>query len=613
MAYDIHEILSRVSIVDYISKFVPLKKKGNNHWGICPFHNEKTPSFSVSEEKKLFKCFGCGIGGNVITFAKEYEKIEFPQALKLLADFAGIEEKAGSYEKKDPRKELKQDLYYLQNKVASVYQEALPRHPEAVEYLKSRRILPETASKLGIGYAPNVLRFLEGQLITSGITPESGRKIHSLLEESGLVYAKEGNTMNRFRGRIIFPIRDINGQTAAFGGRILGTDGNYAKYINSPENPVFEKKNILYHLYEAREEIRKEKNVYLVEGYFDVAGLVNQSVENVVAPMGTSFTDHQARLLKRYTEKVSIFFDNDPAGLEAAYKACVILRRNKIDINVIRIPDKYAGMDPYDISIISGKEELYSILDDPMSEIDFLLWYFFSKKYNTEKMEEKRKAIETFFEYLKDVDTQWEKEEFLRKASEKTSLSLDSIKNDFSTIEKNLPQVQEKTKRPPITNIFSGKYRHYEFELLGLFLRFPEFWEKESAVRSIIWNHEDLYLLYSFFRDRLKVGVYWPWEELWKASEEITSVELSSLLAEFIMGERIQFDKDNYREYLDSFQTILGRLRLGNMDDLYQEKKRLIRTHIIEQDDEVSIFLGNLVKEIKLLEKKMHLKSIPKE
>lgn len=599
MAFDIDDIINRVSIVDYISKYVTLKKKGANHWGLCPFHNEKTPSFTVSEDKKIFKCFGCGKGGNVLSFVHEYEKVEWGEAIRMLADYAGIKEIDSPYKKKkDLKKDKKEKYYLIQKKIAEIFHKELFQSQLAKEYLKNRKITKQTVEHLKIGFAPDSFRFIESKIFSNeNQTAERQKEWNTILTQCGLITEKNGTTYNRFRNRIIFPIADGSGNISGFGGRTLESDSKFAKYLNSPESLVFEKKNILYHLYQAKDFIRKEKNVYLVEGYFDVAGLVNSGIMNTVAPMGTSFTENQARILKRYSDKVSIFFDNDGAGIEAAFKAVKILRMFKFEIFVIRIPEKFEGKDPYDLSIDLPVEEFFSILDDPLNEIQFVLWYFFSKKYNIQKIEEKRKSINEFFAYIHRIETNWEQEDFIKKGSEVLSIPYDIFKEDFHSVQspnEGLPEKQFQSAQPKTLKPFTR-----EKELLALLLRFPEFWEKKEALTKIIWKDENTELLYSFFRDRLADGEFWHWDELNKVFNLLPE-NLGNLLAEIIYQYEDQLGKDAKAEdYLKSFQSIMLSIKITEIDEKIKDLKTSIKMKEMMKEDieEESIEIGNLIRE----------------
>ncbi|MBN8221398.1 MAG: DNA primase, partial [Spirochaetes bacterium] len=296
MASDADRIIAALPVENYIGRFVALKRKGNNLWGLCPFHGEKTPSFSVSPQKGIYKCFGCGVGGNVITFAKEYNKLSFVEALKLLAEFAGIElshqpRRPGE----DDRKKALLELHLWAHKL---YQSSYA-NSDAERYSNSRGIHPRSAQVFELGYAPDTQRFLETKLNERYRNePDLLAKAIENLTVIGLTGRNDHDTYNRFRDRWIFPIKDLRGQVIAFGGRLVREKENAGKYVNSPETPLFNKGTSVYRLGEAAQAIRREGLAILCEGYLDVLGLFETGLENAIAPLGTAFTAEQAKQVK---------------------------------------------------------------------------------------------------------------------------------------------------------------------------------------------------------------------------------------------------------------------------------------------------------------------------
>ncbi|MBR3718544.1 MAG: DNA primase, partial [Firmicutes bacterium] len=304
------EIRSRCNIVDVVSPLVSVKRAGSNYKGCCPFHKEKTPSFVVSETKQIFTCFGCGKSGDVIKFIQEYYNLSFPEAVRRLAAQYGIEID-DSYERQSKKKEG----YYTVNSAAARFffnaftQKANPGY----DYMKGRGIQPQTITKFGIGYADTEWRSLSDYLLGQKIDAE-------ILTELGLSSrsSKDGKLYDKFRGRVMFPIFNTMGKVIGFGGRtIIGDD---AKYLNSQESFIFEKKRNLYGLNLSKTEIQEQGYAILVEGYMDVVGLYQGGIRNVCAALGTALTPEQAQLLKRYTKKVVLCLDSDAAGIKAAIR-----------------------------------------------------------------------------------------------------------------------------------------------------------------------------------------------------------------------------------------------------------------------------------------------------
>ncbi|MGG2398276.1 DNA primase [Pseudomonas sp. SH1-B] len=314
----IDDLLNRTDIVDVVSSRIQLKKTGKNYSACCPFHKEKTPSFTVSPDKQFYYCFGCGAGGNALGFVMDHDQLEFPQAIEELAKRAGMDvprEESGRGHK--PRQPVDSPLYPLLNAAAEHYRQALKSHPQrkyAVEYLKGRGLTGEIARDFGLGFAPpgwdNLLKQLGGDALQQKVMIDAGLLIEN---------AENGRRYDRFRDRIMFPIRDSRGRVIAFGGRVLGDDK--PKYLNSPETPVFHKGQELYGLFEARKYNRDLDEIMVVEGYMDVIALAQQGLRNAVATLGTATSEEHLKRLFRIVPSVLFCFDGDAAGRNAAWRA----------------------------------------------------------------------------------------------------------------------------------------------------------------------------------------------------------------------------------------------------------------------------------------------------
>ncbi|MBM6948899.1 DNA primase [Mordavella massiliensis] len=329
----IEEVRSRNDIVDVIGSYVKLQKKGSSYFGLCPFHNEKSPSFSVSRDKQMYYCFGCGAGGNVFTFLMEYENFSFVEALKFLADRAGVQLPQEEYSAEAKRRaDLRTSILEV-NKLAAKYFYAQLRSPQgktAWDYLRGRQLGEDTILAFGLGYANKYSDDLYRYLKTKGYTDE-------LLAQAGLISIDEKHgPYDKFWNRVMFPIMDANSRVIGFGGRVMG-DGK-PKYLNSPETPVFDKSRNLYGLHRARSS--RKPYFLLCEGYMDVISLHQAGFTNAVASLGTALTPGHASLIKRYVQEVYLTYDSDEAGTKAALRAAPILREAGITARVIR-------MDPY--------------------------------------------------------------------------------------------------------------------------------------------------------------------------------------------------------------------------------------------------------------------------
>ena len=333
----IEEVVSRNDIVDVISGYIKLKKSVSSYVGLCPFHNEKSPSFSVSGTKQMYHCFGCGVGGNVITFVMEYENYTFPEAVKMLADRAGIALPVMEYSGEDRReRDIKTKLLEINKIAATFYYHQLksPAGQSGLDYLKKRQLSDKTINTFGLGYAPQLTGDLYRMLKEKGYDDE-------LLKESGL-FTYEKGIREKFWNRVIFPIMDINNKVIGFGGRVMG-DGK-PKYLNSPETKLFDKSKNLYGLNVARSS--RKNNLIICEGYMDVISMHQAGFNQAVASLGTALTPGHARLMKRYTDNVLITYDSDEAGVKAALRAIPILKEAGLSTKVINMrpykdPDEF--------------------------------------------------------------------------------------------------------------------------------------------------------------------------------------------------------------------------------------------------------------------------------
>ncbi len=354
----IEEIKSKCNIVDVIGRQVQLKKTGGNHKGLCPFHNEKTPSFVVSEDKQIFTCFGCGATGDVIEFTQRYNNLDFQGAIEKLADEHGIELKNAGFASQGK----KARLYELNREAATFFYRCFATAPnKAASYMKSRGLEPDVLRKFGIGYADDEWQSLYELLKGKGYEDE-------LLLSLGLVSSSNNRIYDKFRDRVIFPIINTSGKVVGFGGRAIG-DG-MPKYLNSQESSVFLKKNNLYGLNLTRQDINREDCAILVEGYMDVISLYHHGVRNVSASLGTALTESQAAMLKRYTDNIVLAYDADEAGQTAALRGMDILYSAGCNVKVLDIPN---GKDPDDFIRMNGREAFSELVKQALPFMDYKL------------------------------------------------------------------------------------------------------------------------------------------------------------------------------------------------------------------------------------------------
>lgn len=413
----IEEVRIKNDIVDVVSGYVKLQKKGSNHWGCCPFHNEKTPSFAVSGPKQMYHCFGCGAGGNVFTFLINYENYTFPEAVKALADRAGvnlpeIEESAEMKQKAGRRARLLEV-----NKEAArffYYQLRTPHGETGYRYLKKRELSDDTMHKFGLGYAGKNGELLVKYLRSKGFEDE-------LIKEAGLAnYSERAGLLSQFWNRVMFPIQDINHRVIGFGGRVMGT--GEPKYLNSPETPVFDKRRNLYGLNFAR--TARSGNIILCEGYMDVIAMHQAGFTQAVASLGTAFTPEQASLLHRYTDLVLLSYDSDGAGIKATLRGIGILREAGLTAKVINMkPYK----DPDEFMKNLGREAFLQRIDQAENSFFFEL-RILEENYDLKDPESKTKFHREIARKLCEFQEDVERENYLQAVAEKYHIGFDNLR-----------------------------------------------------------------------------------------------------------------------------------------------------------------------------------------
>ncbi len=361
----IQTIYETAHIEEVVGDFVTLKKRGANYLGLCPFHNEKTPSFSVSPSKGIYKCFGCGKAGNVVGFIMDHEHYSYPEALKSLAKRYGIE-----IEEEEVTPEMQQELdekesmlavntfisdYFISNLTTKDEGKSI-----GLSYLKERGFRDSTIEKFGIGYAIDNWEDYSKHALANGYKKD-------VLVNTGLSIEKDDKLLDRFRGRVIFPIHNLTGRVIGFGGRILSSDKSKAKYLNSPESDIYNKSKVLYGVYHSRNAIVKNDNCFLVEGYTDVISLHQAGFENVVSSSGTSLTVDQIKLISRYTKNITILFDGDPAGLKASFRGIDLILEQGLNVKIVLFPE---GDDPDSFARNHTTTETEAFIKD--SAVDFI-------------------------------------------------------------------------------------------------------------------------------------------------------------------------------------------------------------------------------------------------
>lgn len=404
----IEEIKRQTDIVDLISQYFPLKKLGKNYRALCPFHSEKTPSFYVSPEKGIFYCFGCKKGGNAINFLMEYEKMDFPTAVKSLAKRLGIEI--------ETTKGLKyKDIYEVNEIACQFYALCLTKTvgKRGQNYLVDRKIDIEKLQDFRLGYAPS-----SGGLVT--YARQKGLSKQSLSKAGLISQSASSRSLEVFRDRLMFPILNLSGRIIGFGGRSID-DQHKPKYLNSPETPIFKKGYILYGLYQAKKAMRIKNEAILVEGYFDLLSLFQRGINNLCAPLGTSLTEKQAMLISRFAKKVNILFDGDLSGMKAALRAIGLLINAQVDVFVTSLPE---DSDPDRFVNESGVDELKEAIE---SAVDF--FHFYKKMSKPETVEQEVVLIKDLIQIISNINDPIRFDRYLKYASHVFDIPVETIKN----------------------------------------------------------------------------------------------------------------------------------------------------------------------------------------
>lgn len=503
----VEEIKERLNIVDIIGEYVQLKKTGTNHKGLCPFHNETTPSFSVSETKQFFYCFGCGKGGDIFSFLQELERMEFPEVLKILAAKAHVE--LQQFDKKESNEKTR--LIDCITMAAQFFQAALHISKEgsvAREYLAKRGVTIETAKSFDLGYAPDswdsLYRFLESKNFT---TQE--------IEEAGLlVRSKESRLYDRFRGRLIFPIHNVHGSIVGFTARTLKQEEKSAKYINTPQTKIYNKSGILYGLHEAKKEIQKQDRVVLVEGNMDVVTAHQADILNVVASSGTALTQTQVTLLSRYTKNIILAFDGDAAGMRAVWRGMTIAVKAGATIRVLSLPE---GKDPDDV-IREDRNLFVAAIEAAQPFMDFAFTTIMDGLDMTQ-VENKKKVAAELLPMIALFPDPIDQSHYLRRLSEIVEVEMHVLQEKiepFSSQKKKSESRSASSNAPARTH--DTLQVQLQERLLALFLLEPTLLEKNDFTQ---WFEEPFAALYKKIRFE------------YNQSQSLNSDELSLLFENF--------------------------------------------------------------------------------
>ncbi|ADL12232.1 DNA primase [Acetohalobium arabaticum] len=568
MAYLNDEFIDKVrdnnDIIDVISDYTNLEKAGKNYKALCPFHDERTPSFMVNPEKQLYHCFGCGVGGNVFNFMMDIENLDFIEAVEILAQRIGL----SLPERKDSstgESTTKSEIYEIHNWAVKFFNYLLTetnQGSEAYEYLRQRGIKEETIDQFELGYAPDSWRGLFDFLRKKGYSADR-------IQQAGLIIPqKKGKGYyDRFRNRIIFTINNLRGQAIGFGGRVV--DDSHPKYLNSPQTPVFNKKNILYGLARAKREIKRSGSVVIVEGYTDVITGHQFGIENIVASLGTSLTKSQARLLRRYADRVYIAYDGDVAGENATLRGFNILKNTGLEVYVVNLP---VDQDPDEVIRSQGKEEFELLLSEAVSLIEFKLESLLTDRDLT-KIEQKVEAVDDIMPVLAGIENEIKQAEYIKKIAGRLDVETGVIKSrlkkfqqDVSEQDRNYRDRNNKFKSDSKVDSEAESDTQFQFEkkLLELMIKDTQIL---NLVKAELDSDEFITDEYQSAAELIFDIDNSDWEEL---INKVNSAEIRQMITEVSLGN---YQKEEINEY--QLEEAKGYIKKIKEYQLKMKKERL--------------------------------------
>lgn len=431
----IEDIKNRLPVSEVVSQYVKLTRKGDRHWGLCPFHHEKTPSFTVLDSGGFYKCFGCGKGGSIFDFVMEMEHVSFPEAVEILAKKAGIELKEESEGEKRQYSKQKA-IGELYDRLYKTYHTILLTHPQAQaarDYLAKRKVSADTIEKFQLGYAPDDPKWLYGFLRKNNYSDE-------VLKESGL-FSRNYETLPLFRNRIMFPIRTWQGNCVAFGGRDLSGESR-AKYINTPDTAIYSKRNVLFGFYESLSTIKEKKEITLCEGNFDVISLHQAGLTYAAAPLGTAFTEEQAKLIKRYCDRVNLLFDSDSAGQNATAKALLICQKLDLSNFVVKLE---GAKDASQMLEEQGEQTLAKSAVNAVTGFSYLVSSAL-KMYDIRQPKGKSSVFKEVRPYLDATSSDIERQGYIKYLSDVLRIPEEKILSDYMKQRGTEPEPKEEEK-----------------------------------------------------------------------------------------------------------------------------------------------------------------------
>ena len=557
----LNEIRNNLDIVEVISNYLPLTSKGKNYFGVCPFHDDHSPSMSVSKEKQIYTCFSCGATGNVFKFIQDYENISFMEAVKKCADMASISINVGQAKKVNKYQDL-YDIYELSQKF---YQNNINTEfgKKAKEYLYNRKLDDNVIKEFGIGLSLN-----EKDMLTKLL--KSKKYDDKTLIRSGLINENNYTLNDVYRNRIMFPLYDLNGKVIGYNGRVYNGETEN-KYINSKETDIFKKRELLYNYHKAKDECRKKKTVIIMEGPMDVIRAYTVGVKNCVASLGTAFGKEQAMLIRKLASNVILCFDGDDAGLKATKGAIEELTKLGIEPKIVRLEN---NSDPDDYIIKNGGDSFKAKIDNPMNIMEFKE-SLLKKEYNLKNTEELASYINTMINEINKIDDDILREVSINKLSKETDIDIELLKSKLIKKE----PVQIEIKKPISTRL--NKYQKSERNLIYYMLidkAVIKMYEKKITHMPTDKYRHLAFQIDQFFKENGYINVADLITSLGSDTESIKTIgEITSLeLNEEVNYEEIEDYLDNIREYNEKEQTKRYKDKLKNEVD-YSKKIELAK------------------------------------
>ena len=573
----IEKLLSQVNIVNVISRYVPLKRKGNKHWGCCPFHHEKAPSFVVNEDSQYYYCFGCKESGNVISFIQKIESIDRIDAIKMLADEVKLELPQSGFKEDDGKaREKKERLYALMRDAAKHYHDNLssPKAKNALDYIKSRQIPNNLVTRFGFGVSidgNDIIDFLESKGYTK-----------TEMKDAGLIAQRGADWYDVFYGRFMIPIINNFGEVVAFGGRLITPETHITrKYVNSTNTLIFDKSKTLYAINLLKKKKQREKINYVIicEGYMDVLALHKAGFDTAVANMGTALTETQAKLLRNYSTNVYVSYDGDNAGQLATMRGLDILSKMGLNVKVVCLPDE---LDPDDLIKERGKEAYQKLLNEALTLTAYKLEVL-RKRYDLTTPDGKSSYGIEAMKVIKALDNPVEQEEYLKIVHKNTGYSFDALRKqaDISVVEENQPTRQQ---NEPTSSPNRDKA---ELFIIASVVHGKSYVNEEDDIYTLLTREDDR-RIYEYCNEKIKQGQTPRLSSLY----DIETPETLLAIAEY------QFMTDDDESLRRQYENCVKRLKIKKIE---QDKSRIVKEYEQSKDAKLLMEIVKLEKVLKNL------------